>query len=179
SPNNYNPAHIISKGDEAWNPNGNHTFAIDAHITTVCLDVGRPSTNDPVVGAAVNSTNDPQFAKLVDLDTEQQMVSQIFGMQVRIGTPNSPFLAASFQPVCFNDIFGRVVNGQPDSVFSAFYQSILTGVQWGPDVGSPLLRKLNSASPDVLSIKFVVDGFDDQSVDQAGNPNPHFTLGRI
>lgn len=178
-PNNYNPARKITPADEAWNPRGNHTFAIDAQVKTVCVAGGSASTDDPIVGSAISSTNDPQFAKLVDLDTEQQMVSQIFGMQVRAGTSGLTYFTASFQPVCFNDIFGRVLNGQPDSVFSAFYQSILTGVQWGSDGGSPLLQKLKSASPDALSIKFVVDGFDDQSVDQNGNPNPHFTLGRI
>ena len=179
SPENYDPAHVISRQDQAWNPNGNHTFAIDANVTTICLTGGNPSAGDPIVGAALISVNDPVPAKLVDLDTEQQMVSQIFGMQIRLGTPDTAYFTAAFQPVCFNDIFGRVLGGKPDSMFSAFYQSVLTGVEWGPDGGSPLLQKLKGASPGLLSIKFVVDGFDDQSVEGNGNPNPHFTLGRI
>ncbi len=179
TPSNYDPSHVISKNDLAWNPNGNHTFAINAQISATCLTGGSASTTDPLVGSAVGSTNSPQFAKLVDLDTEQQMVSQIFGMQLSVGPSGSAYFTGKFEPVCFNDIFGRVVNGQPDSLFSAFYQSVLTSVQWGPDGGSPLLKALKSASPDVLSIKFVVDGFDDQSADASGAPNPHFTLGRL
>jgi hypothetical protein len=179
TPINYDPSHVTSKNDLAWNPNGNHTFAINAQVTATCLSGGTASTTDPIVGSAVASTNTPQFAKLVDLDTEQQMVSQIFGMELSVGPSGSAGFTGQFEPACFNDIFGRVINGQPDSVFSAFYQSVLTSVQWGPDAGSPLLKKLKSASPDMLSIKFVVDGFDDQSTDPSGATNPHFTLGRI
>jgi len=178
-PNNYNPARKITKAEEAWNPTGNHTFAITAKITSVCLNGGEPSTSDPIVGLPLVSTNTPQFAKLVDLDTEQQMVSQIFGMQLSSGPTGSALFTGNFEPVCFNDIFPRVINGQPDSVFSAFYQSLLTSVQWGLDGGSALLQALRAVSPSRLSIKFVVDGFDDQSIGQDGSPNPNFTQGRI
>jgi hypothetical protein len=73
-PNNYNPARIISRGDKAWNPNGNHTFAINAEIKSTCLAGGSPSTTDALVGSPVVSTDAPTFAKLVDLDTEQQIL---------------------------------------------------------------------------------------------------------
>src|SRR6516225_8073734 len=105
SPINYDPAHVITKQDEAWNPNGNHTFAINAQVMAICLTGGSPSTDDPIVGSSLRSTNDPHFAKLVDLDTEQQMVSQIFGMQVSLGQSGSSFFTGNFEPVCFNDIF--------------------------------------------------------------------------
>ena len=34
SPNNYDPAHIISKSDKAWNPSGNDTFTITEWVRT-------------------------------------------------------------------------------------------------------------------------------------------------
>jgi hypothetical protein len=40
-PNNYDLGHIISKGDEAWNPSGNHTFAITEWVRTSSVTMRR------------------------------------------------------------------------------------------------------------------------------------------
>src|SRR5215216_4882514 len=57
-------------------------------------------------------------------------------------------------------------------MFSAYFQSVLDNVQWC-QIKSPFLRKLQSVSPDTLSIKFVVDGYNDNS------SSPQFNQGRI
>lgn len=177
-PCNYDPA--TGTLDPAWNPDGSHTFRIlGCTITGLTAAGGASAVNDPFFGTALQSVDKPFTAKLVDLDTEQQMVSMIFGMRLQAGGDSSGSFTGVFQPVCFNDIFFRVVDGQPDSVFSAHYQSILTDVKWLNPERSPFLKALRDASPERLSIKFVVDGFDDSATLPGGAPNPDFTFGRV
>lgn len=162
-----------------WNPNGTHWFKLDCTVRSAVA--ATPSSGpDPLVGTPLASVDGhPQIGKLVDLDTEQQMVSMIFGMQVRIGTGDD-WVQGTFRPVNFVDIYGRVVGGQQDSVFAAAYQSVLEELQWGPAITSPLLQALRQTSPDKLSIRFVVDAFQDMSEDPATYmPNQDFTWGRV
>jgi len=106
-------------------------------------------------------------AVLVDLDVDQQGVSQIFGMQIAVKV-GSASVSGTFAPVNFVDIFGRVVGSGGDSAASAAYQSILTDLTWN-ESGSPFLAALKKASPKTLSIRFNVDGFNDGS---GGLPGP-------
>lgn len=164
TPQNFDPS--VTNPVPAWNPGGNHAWQfLHCRVTAAVDGSGRTlwQNEDPVVGAGVLSTDKPVPAKLVDLDTEQQMVSQIWGLQVKVAVSDSEYLVGDFGVVCFNDIFVRVVAGQPDSMFSAYYQSVLNNVTWGEGTSSPLLTALRSVSPAKLSIKFVVDGYDDDS----------------
>ncbi|HEV7744515.1 MAG TPA: hypothetical protein VGO56_05940 [Pyrinomonadaceae bacterium] len=157
----------------SWNPNGNHYWQFLNCTVKSAFDSGGAVTQDPVLSAAVTSTDNPSPAKLVDLDTEQQMVSQIWGLQVKLAIANSDYLVGDFAVVCFNDIFVRVLKGKPDSMFSAYFQSVLENVSWSDQLSSPLLQKLRELSPDSLSIKFVVDGYNDDS------GSAQFNQGRI
>ncbi len=173
TPENFNPKVPITPQNGSWNPNGNHTWKLSGAVRTAMGTDGSVASADPIIGAVVHSVDQPVVAKLVDLDTEQQMVSQIWGMQVKVTVSESEFFIGTFQVVCFNDIFQRVVGGMPDSMFGAFYQSILTNVTWSKTVNSPFLKQLQQASPDTLSIKFNVDGYDDDST------SPTFNQGRV
>jgi hypothetical protein len=68
----------------------------------------------------------------------------------------------------------RYPAGNP-TPFSAVYQSVLTGIEWGPTITSRFLQELgeNGSYPTTLSIKFTVDGYDDD------HTSPTFTWGRI
>ncbi|HEX6041650.1 hypothetical protein [Longimicrobium sp.] len=175
-PGNYNPANPL---DPAWNPNGTHWFKLDCTVRSTVL--AQPATNpDPLVGTPLASVDGhPQIGKLVDLDPDQQAVSMIFGMQVRIGTGDD-WVQGTFRPVNFVDMYARVIGGQADSVFSAAYQSVLENLQWGPAITSPVLKTLQTTSPDALSIRFIVDAFQDVSQDPTTYmPNQDFTWGRV
>jgi len=176
----------------AWNPMGNHYWQFMNCSVTTAFDNDGPVSGDPIIAAAVSSTDDPSPAKLVDLDTEQQMVSQIWGLQIKVQTSGPDYFEGDFKVVCFNDIFVRVINGRPDSMFSAYFQSVLDCVKWSDTLTSPLLQKLQEVSPESLSIKFVVDGYNDNSgslnfnqgrvvgtigPNFAGDP-PNFVIGR-
>ena len=143
----------------AWNPDGSHAWQFPSCTVQTAVLASGTSASDPVVGAPVASTDKPSVAKLVDLDTEQQMVSMIFGLQVQVGNAASGTFTGTFEATAFNDIFLRMLGAQPDAVFAAYYQSVLTGVQWSKTLASPLLKALKAASPTSLSIKWVVDDF--------------------
>ncbi len=173
TPQNFDPSVTITPQNESWNPNGNHAWRLSCQVRTAFASSGPVTSLDPVIGAALRSTDQPVVAKLVDLDSEQQMVSQIWGLQIKVSASDSQYFVGNFQVVCFNDIFLRVVGGAPDSLFSAYYQSILTDVKWSDKISSPFLKQLQKVSPNTLSIKFVVDGYDDDS------SSPTFNQGRV
>ncbi|HEY2960860.1 MAG TPA: hypothetical protein VGJ37_00465 [Pyrinomonadaceae bacterium] len=156
----------------AWNPNGNHFWKFLNCRVKSAFDADGPVSQDPIVNSTFESTDKPSPAKLVDLDTEQQMVSQIWGLKVKLAVCETEYFVGDFRVVSFNDIFVRVANGKPDSMFSAYFQSVLENVQW-TGIQSPFLKKLQSVSPNMLSIKFVVDGYNDDS------SSPTFNQGRI
>ncbi len=143
-------------GSELWNPKGTHNFSLNAcPITSIVMD-GAGGTE---TGTVVTS----QTGVLVDLDTEQQMVSMVFGMILQI-TLGSASVTGTFRPVNFFDIiFGHANGAQGDEAASAAYQSVLTDLQWSGQPASPFLTALYAASPTMLSIRFIVDGFHNDS----------------
>lgn len=114
-------------------------------------------------------------AKIVDLDPCQQMVSMLFGLEVRIAdTTRASLVRGAYEPGAFFDIWARAPGGFSDPTACAYYQSVLTGVEWGDVGSSTFLTALRGASPDgLLSIKFMVDGYN------ATFGDPEFTRGRI
>jgi len=152
-----------------WNPYGQHNFSLNnCAVTNLVMD-GDPG---PVQGT-VNAT---QAGVLVDLDTQQQLVSQIIGMKLTVTLGNAS-VTGTFMPVCFVDInFSRVqgnnVNAEGDGAAGAAYQSVLTDLVWN-ESGSPFLTALKQASPTQLSIRMNVDA-------HHGNyGDPLFTSGRV
>src|SRR5215211_5092414 len=67
----------------AWNPNGNHFWLFLNCSVKSAFNADGAVGKDSIIDASVASTDDPSPAKLVDLDTEQQMVSQIWGLQIK------------------------------------------------------------------------------------------------
>ena len=113
TPQNFDPTVTITPQNQAWNPNGNHAWKLSCQVRTAVDISGNVKSLDPIIGSVVRSIDQPVVAKLVDLDTEQQMVSQIWGMKVKVAVSDTEFFVGDFQVVCFNDIFFRVPQGQP------------------------------------------------------------------
>jgi hypothetical protein len=113
----------------------------------------------------------------VDLDPEQQLASQIWGMIVRLSDGQVDGFKGPFAVAPFSDIWWQRAQGggaKGDIGASAFYQSIVGPVRWGDVSGSRFLQELRRAAPDgLLSIKFNVDGYNMS----AGTAE--FTMGRI
>jgi hypothetical protein len=168
------------KIDPGWNPNGSHAFqllrgnektirpgatVVPTTVKAVATPAGKVITSgDPLIGTFAASTDDPVFGKLVDLDVDQQFVSQIWGMQVSIGN-GADAVVGDYYPAYFQQFFA--------SRFAAAYQSLLTNLKWPKSPKSATLKALKAASPKQLSIRFMLDLLSQDSSD------PNFTLGRI
>jgi hypothetical protein len=170
-------------GDDGgwWNPGGSGVWELlHCTITSGVFADGKvvnTAAEDPVVGFTVADGESPR-AKLVDLDSEQQLVSQIWGLQVvvsQVGGAN-PVFSGAFEIAAFTDLWSRssAGNGGGDTSMGACWQSVLSGVTWGDVGNSPLLQKLKEATAaGLLSIKFNVDGYNMEST------SPNFVTGRI
>lgn len=164
-----------------WNPTGTHNWKlVDCSIRGAANDRG-PVTADPVIGAKVLSEG--QYpAKIVDLDPDNQSVSQIWGLRVQISiadpkdaTKVLASVTAEMPPTAFCDLWNRSTNApRPGmSTMSAAFQAVLQNVAWVNAPASPLLAKLQQLSPKTLSIRFIVDSF------QPSSNQSNFTFGRV
>lgn len=160
------------EGDGGWRLMG---CRVTSAWSAASLD--KPVRNDPVLGLLVADADDATSAKLVDLDPEQQMVSTIFGLQVRLADPDGvTVLRSSYEPAAFIDIWDRALTSAGgDAVAGAMYQSLLTDLQWGDVSASPFLVELQraAATDGLLSIKFNIDGIN------LNFASPDFMSGRI
>jgi hypothetical protein len=154
--------------DQGWNPSGGGGWAlVGCKVTRAVYQdatVAQTPDQDPVIGLALNQI---PTAVLVDLDPQQQLASQIWGLRMQLGPPDSPAaFRGAFQTTAFSDLWtnrARVADAG-DSNMTAFYHSVLTGVVWNALAGSRLAAELqqNSAAG-LLSIKFNVDGFENRT----------------
>jgi len=165
----------------SFNPRGSGDWRLhDCQVTSAFLADGSPASGtDPVLACAVADSDDRAPAKLVDLDPEQQLVSQIFAFELRIAAASgTTLLRGEFAPAAFMDLWDRARTvpvsgpGSGDVAAGAMYQSVLTRVRWGDVSGSPFLRALRRASGARLSVKFNVDGF-------GKAPGDDFLRGRV
>jgi len=163
----------------SWNPEGTGIFRLlDCSVTGAFLN-GRQlsgSTDDPVIGMTIQNASGRAPGKLVDLDPQQQMVSQIWGMQVRLVSQEAQtLLQGEYKPAAFINLWQRQKQGvRRDQQLAACYQSVLEDVSW-PDVSnSALVRALQAATQDgILSIEFNVFGYGRDST------IPRYTMGHI
>ena len=144
-----------------WNPNGTGDWYLaptgatpgptnGCQITSAFIK-GQPASGDSVLSCFFCDTFSAGLtkiaSKLVDLDSEQQMVSEIWAMQVCIMSPSgSALMRGVFRVAAFADY-----------VSQAIYQSVIENVVWGDLSGSPFLQALQAAAgTGPLSIKFNV-----------------------
>lgn len=190
SDSNFSEPPVLMK---QWNPTGTNEFQVLAgneftvppgasvtpcRVTGIVTASGAfitDSAGDPLIGQLLVSTNNPSTGKLVDLDPDQQQVSQVWGMQLSIGAAGAAlvgdFLATNFQQIFFSRAPGNFGIG-----FSAAYQSQLVNLQWPETVDSPLLQAWQAAGAEALSIRFTLDQLD---VPARFPADPNFTIGRI
>jgi len=162
-------------GAVGWNPNGRHNFSLDnCAVTNLVMD-GDPG---PVQGVVSTS----QVGVLVDLDTQQQLVSQIIGMKLTVtvggGSVTGTFMTNNFVDINFARTSGTNSNAVDDGAAGAAYQSVLTDLQWNV-ASSNFLKALKSASQKMLSIRMNVDGHHGNFLLPDGTPDPLFTTGRV
>jgi hypothetical protein len=160
-----------------FNPQGDAAFRLlGCRVTSAFLATGAAKADDQVLSCLIADSDSQVCAKLVDLDPEQQLVSQIWGLQVRItNAQGETLLRGDFDPAPFFDIWDRASGSSgADIDAGAAYQSVLRNLRWGDISASAFLKDMKSAASDgLLSIKFNVDGFN------LDFTSPDFMTGRI
>ncbi|HEY0602493.1 MAG TPA: hypothetical protein VGD58_06265 [Herpetosiphonaceae bacterium] len=159
-----------------WNPEGAASWRlIGCNVTAAFTSDGSPaSQSDTILSCIVADSDRRTSAKMADLDGQQQMVSEIWGLEMRIcDSSGNMLLRGQFTPIGFMDIWPCCPSAGGSRGLSAMYQSVLTQLEWGDVAGSPFLTELQHSSPETLSIKFNVDGYN------TGYGTPGFTYGRI
>lgn len=164
--------------DGFWNPSGDANWRLmGCSITGAYRSDGTAAAaNDPVLACLVADSDRRAAAKLADLDSQQQMVSQIWGLEVRIATAaGDTLMRGRYEMAPFMEIWNRwPAAPESDIGAGAMYQSVLADLEWGDVSHSPVLSELRAAAESgLLSIKFNVDRYDWVP------DSPTFTHGRI
>lgn len=168
-----------------WQPAGTSTWRLlDCRVTGAGRADGSfasSAAEDGVVGLSVCDAGDRPSAKLVDLDPDQQAVSMIFGLAVRVlNGRGRALLEGAFEPNAFFDLWDKRLSQIGDTARSAYFQSVLREVEWGDIAGSPCLGQMKQASAaGMLSIKLIADGYHMSQAERgygriAGTIGPHF-----
>ncbi len=166
-----------------WNPCGSGAFRlIDCKVAEVGYSDGTTvstAVDDPAVGMLIGGSDAMVSGKMVDLDPQMQMVSEIWGLTMRLTDgKTSGFFEGQFLPAPFRDIlFGRQQGGAGgDQTAAAIYQSVLSGLSWVDDTGkSRFLRELKEMAGNTgdLSVRMMVYSYN------MDNKNAEFTIGRV
>jgi hypothetical protein len=167
-----------------WNPHGTHNWKlVDCTVSGAANGKGQftAPSQDPIIGAKVYSSG-TYPAKLVDLDPDNQGVSQIWGLEIQISIPdpgNGGNVLASvtgvMPPTAFGDLWNRATNAPKPGMptMCAAFQAVLQEVKWVNATASNLLAWLQKVSPNSLSIRFNVDSY------QPDSNQANFTFGRV
>ena len=145
-PGNYSGA-IVEPG---WNPKGDHRFALaNCKITAINSTGELVTSGDPLLQTPVVNGGGPP-ARLVDLDVEVQLASQVFGFTVVINDGAGNSVKGTMAATSFRDFFGARLLG--------VYQSTLriAPADWRVTAGS-WLDRLRTKSPNSLSIRMITD----------------------
>jgi hypothetical protein len=148
-----------------WQPAGTGAWRLlDCSVKRACRDDGTAAATpaeDGAVGLSVRDSGDRSSAKLVDLDPDQQGVSMVFGLTVRLADGQGRILMqGDLEPTPFFDLnFTRSTAGGPQGA-SAYFQSVLRNVEWGDVAASQCLAQMKRKSAaGMLSIRFITDSY--------------------
>lgn len=152
-------------GDDEWNAMGGATFEpLRCSLTGAWLDTAF-RRDDAALSYVVTGAADRPSGKMVDVDPDYQLASEIWGFAVRIFDPDSGKLAfcGEFEPSSFRDLFTRQLgnpNADNKQPAGARFVSTLTHVEWGEAAEhSEVLKALKATSPDLLAISLHQFGY--------------------
>lgn len=142
--------------NQNWNPNGDGLFGLrNCVINSAYLNDAEDTSLN---GMTVQSIDTPFKGAMSDLDNQQQHVSELWALRISIGPEDAPYFQANYKAAAFADIWYTRTSLGP----GAFYQSVLTDIQWGTNIPVGVLSALKTIAEqngNMLSIKFNVDNF--------------------
>lgn len=176
--NNYDSNYAVDPPNPitpGWNPQGLASWTMDITVQTVVgADGGGAPAGDTLAGATLTSVSSPT-AKLVDLDPDQQSVSQVWGLTVALTLSDGTVaFTGDVDPCALADLWLRVQGVRAGGTERAggMFQTVVRPA-WGDVSSSPTMQALKAASPEMLSLKWVVDGYNGSSA------SPGFNVGRM
>lgn len=186
--NNYDENFATDNPSPLWNPSGTHFFRFQncavSSVRGLDGNLLLHPEEDAIIGMPVRSAEEQGVAKLVDLDTDQQGISAVFGHRITL-TEGSICLTGDMGTAEANELWNTVIPpvvfGQPASnlTTSAYFQTIVkvSDASWPATSLSKIFDQLRAACDleggnRLLSLRFVCDGFIDI-------PGPQFKTGRI
>jgi hypothetical protein len=135
-----------------WNPLGGGQFRLLNAAVTGVLDDATTAADDPVRTAVVTDAVDRVAAKIVDLDPQYQLASELWGLRVRLVANGVELLSGEFEPAAFRDI--------TFAGFHARFVSVLHDLRWAPPGTSGFVDRLRAAtSGGMVAIRLVTFGF--------------------
>lgn len=171
----------------SWNPTGIAQYQFDGMIQSFLGPGGEPllGLEEATVSTIVESGS--SVGKLVDLDTNQQTLTQLFGLVVELklkdGTVvftaqmSQEAMEANQLPVLTDLWFGKIAN-LGDAGASGTFQWILDDIKWTPAASLPkAVMKLQEAYGQRISIKINVDRYSLTLPSPAEPARPHH--GRV
>ncbi|SOD89701.1 hypothetical protein [Spirosoma fluviale] len=167
-----------------WNPEGGAVFNfLNCKVSQLTFEDGTVKSDpgsDMILGQFVGGPEGRPTGKMVDLDPDQQGVSALWCVQLRLFTASNELLfqgdiaTTAFRDLQFRQTDGGKTNGQP---LGGTWTSVMTNVQWGEKAlaSSPFLQKLKEVTHEnKLSINLNAFGYH-YNHSQDGR----FSLGRI
>jgi hypothetical protein len=161
-----------------WNPNGGATFNfLNCEVKRCILPNGSDDRNNLLVGSAVTGPNDRTGGKLVDLDPQMQMTSELWAVRIRLSDKQGNLLLEGALDVTgFRDLQTRQLSGNPNGqALGASWVTVIRDVKWGDTSGNhQLLQQLKDATDDnCLSLSLASFGYYYNHVDG------RFSMGKI
>ncbi|HVV83049.1 MAG TPA: hypothetical protein VHE35_08205 [Kofleriaceae bacterium] len=164
-----------------WNPTGSGAFRLlGCKVTGAWYGDGTSAHDhaaDPVVGLRVGGSDERTSGKLVDIDPQWQLASELWGLEVLLTDGHADWCGGRYRPSSFRDLwFNRNPAQSGDRAASATFQSVLEGMSWSKAAleASRALRELAAATRgDRLSIRLCTFGFQDDVT------RPGFTVGTV
>lgn len=168
----YHPGSDV--GGASWNPLGLARFFFRECTVLGAVDgkgawIGEGG--DPVVGASLDTSSpdatikgpqgDLDFAKLVDLDPDQQMRSEVWGAAIQLSLSDGSRFGGRVSVPQLREL--HFTRAKVDRAFgslgaSGMFLCSMPSPDWSIAAGSsPLLAALREASPHGLAISFVTD----------------------
>jgi hypothetical protein len=165
-----------------WNPEGGAAFDLqNCVVQQITLPDGTTQADpseDCVLGMTIQGSQGRPTGKMVDLDPDQQMVSALWCVQIRIcNARNEVLLQGDMATTCFRDIQMRQTdggksNGQP---LGATWTSVLTNLEWGKAAESSAFLTQLKATTQGNKLSINLNGFGYYYAHSDGR----FSLGRV
>jgi hypothetical protein len=197
---NYNPKVPLKNAqgqflpNAVWNPMGiSQIWLAQCTVLSVVDSSGTYSSapgSDPVIGAPVEtpSPSTPKktpngksydFAKMVDLDPEQQGRSALFGLRIYVTLPNGAGCSGLVTVPELQYLLNRVPNPQSSWGAVGTWMGQITDVTWTGDISSsPFLTQFQAACGQGIAVKLTVDLHQNNPATQNTQGNL-FCYGRV